>query len=399
MMKKFISIFTAAAVFLCGCDQSEGGISATEEPQQSAVGTPAITESIQPPVTENSPVSSESTVTGTAEEFPFDGIELPPDSPTYGNLPANVKEKGTNAFFCCDENGEIYYADLADNGFLYHLNNGKPEKLADQPASWITAVGDDIFFISPKGSLISGTGETAPKGAVYRYSKTEERCEVYLNEDNVVCLHAAADGLYYGTKGETVYEGGSGTAEVLEYFRSFQSDTSEKQDVNYRLEAGGYHLKPDLERNVYCMTNGETSVDIAAGDTMLFVNSCVCQNKIYAFFRYTFRILDVETGEMRVYKKADFDPLFGGNAPEISGYTVLGNCVYLCFESGIIVKIDENAALSFYLCGNGSDIALLQLYTDGSNLYGCSSGAIYKIVISEEETGKYTVSELREETE
>lgn len=398
-MKKYISMLTAAVILLCGCDQSEGGTFVTEEPRQPAVSTPAITENTQPPVTENPPVSSEPTVTGTIEEFPFDGIALPSDSPTYGNLPANVKEKGTNAFFCCDENGEIYYANLADNGFLYHLSSGKPEKLADQPASWITAVGNDIFFISPKGSLTSGTGETAPKGTVYRYSKTEELCEVYLNEDDVVCLHAAADGLYYGTRGKTVYENGSGTAEVSEYFKSFQSDTSEKQDVNYRLEAGGYSLKPDPERNVYCMTNGDTSVDIAAGDTMLFVNSCVYQNKIYAFFRYTFRILDLETGEMRVYKKADFDPLFGGNAPEISGYTVLGGCVYLCFESGIIVKIDENAELSFYLCGNRSGIMLLQLYTDGSNLYGCSSGGIYKIAISEEEAAKYAVFELGEETE
>lgn len=398
-MKKFISMLTAAVIFLCGCDQSENRTSATEKPQQSVIGSPAITEGSQPSVTENPPISSEPTITGMIEEFPFDGIELPPDSPTYGNLPANVKEKGTNAFFCCDENGEIYYANLADNGFLYHLNNGKPEKLADQPASWITAVGDDIFFISPKGSLTSGTGETAPKGSVYRYSKTEGRCEVYLNEDNVVCLHAAADGLYYGTRGEFVYESGTGTAAVAEYFRGFQSDVSIKQDMNYWLEAGGYHLKPNMERNVYCMTNGETFVDIAAGDTMLFVNSCVYQNKLYAFFRNTFRVLDLETGEMRVYTKVDFDPFFGGNAPEISGYTVLGDCAYLCFESGIIVKIDENAELSFYLCGNRSGIVLLQLYTDGSHLYGCSSSGLYKIVISEEEPGKYAAFELGEETE
>ena len=284
---------------------------------------------------------------------------------------------------------------MADKGFLYHLNDGKPEKLADMRASWITAVGDDIFFISPKTGLVTDGGFIPPKGPVYRYSKTSGECEVFLEDDKIDTLHATADGLYYGTTGGLVaISATESTAEVAEYFIDFQSGSPEEQSVKYWVETGGYHLAPNKDTDAYCMTNGEDSVDIAAGDTMIFFNAFISQNKIYSFFKYTFRILDLETGEMTVYTKDDLAPFFDTGIPEITGSIVKDGCVYLCFQREIILKIDENGKIMSYSCENIPGTTLLQLYTDGSDLYGCTTSNIYKIVFSEDEERKFSVFEL-----
>lgn len=327
--------------------------------------------------------SDDSTFAPPEEDFPFPGMELTGETLTVGNLPANAKEMSTNAFFCCDEDGEIYYTNLADGGYLYHLNDGKPEKLADLPAIWITAVGDDIFFISPKGTITSQIGDSGPTGTVYRYSKTEKRSEVYLDEDNITCLHATADGLYYGTREQRVYESGKGTSVAAEYFRGFQSNVSEKQPMNYWLETCGYHLGYSEERNTFFMTNGRVSADIAADDTLLFMNGCIVDKKNYAFFRKTFRILNLQTGGMRVYTVDDFSSLLGGANSEISGYTVLDGCAYLCFDRSFIIKIDENGALSSLSCGDQS-LSFRQMYTDGSDLYGFTGSDIVKIIFTDD---------------
>lgn len=382
-MKKSIILLTMAAVLLCGCDSGKSHTSVTEDSQQSAIENYSVSEEL---TVETDPPTQ---TTEAAEEFPFYGMEIPTDSLTVGNLPANVKISGSNAFFCCDENGEIYYTNLKDNGFLYHLNGSKQEKLVDLKACNINSIGDEIFFISPNGSL----WEYRTSGAIYRYSKTEKQCEIFLDE-NVSYFHVTVDGLYYMTD-ERVTEGDTTITSPTLYFRGFQSDVSVKQNMNYWLEVGGYHLEPSEERNAFFMTNGEISVDIAAGDTMIFVNGCICQNKIYAFFKKTFRILDLETGEMMVYTGVDFDPRLGSGNYEISGYTVIEGCVYLCFGGSIIAKIEENSDPSFYLCDNKPSILLKQMYTDGSNLYVISGNEIFKIVFSDNGS-KYSVVEIGE---
>lgn len=383
MKKIFIPVIIAIAV-LCGCDNGESRASTSENDIGFSTDPYAdyYEETAKNKLPQTSDTSEDPVLAPPEEEFPFPGMELEGETLTVGNLPANAKEWGTNAFFCCDENREIYYADLTDGGFLYHLNNGKPEKLADLPASWITAVGDDIFFISPKGTMTSEIGGSAPTGTIYRYSKTEKQCEIYLNESNVSALHATADGLYYTVKGQPVSENGESVIETAKYFRAFQSDTSEKQPMNYWVETCGYHLEHSEERNTYFMTNGSVSVDIAADDTMLFVNGCIVDKKIYAFFRKTFRTLDLQTGGMRVYTADDFSALLGGASSEISGYTVLDGCAYLCFARSFIVKIDENGILSSISCDDQS-LSLRQLYTDGSDLYGSSGENIVKIIFTD----------------
>lgn len=390
-MKKLAFLIIIAALMLCGCDNGESsadsGTSIPEIESSSDIGTP------MPEIGTSETNSSTSEGTSETEKFPFNGMALPDHSLTVGNLPENVKETGTNIFFCCDENGEIYYANLADKGYLYHLNDGKPEMLVDIPASWITVVGDDIFFISPKTGLVTEMGFDPPKGSVYRYSKTDGQCEVYLEENNVKSIHAVADGLYYETMGEIK----GGTAEVAMYFKDFRSGSSEKQSVNCWLETGGYHLAANKDTDAYCMTNGEDSVDIAAGDTMLFVNAFISQKKIYSFFMSTFRILDLETGEMTVYTKGDLAPFFEDYIPEITGSMVKDGCLYLCFQRDIILKIDEKGEITSCSCESIPSTSLLQLYTDGSDLYGCTKTDIYKIVFSEEEKDKFSVFKLGEE--
>lgn len=316
-LKPLAALLAAFCLFASGgCSNGESRSSGTEEkPDASTDRSDSYGETAENNPPQISDTSEYPTFAPPEENFPFPGLELTGETLTVGNLSANAKEMSTNAFFCCDEDGEIYYADLTDGGYLYHLNDGKPEKLADLPASWITAVEDDIFFISPTGTITSEIGDSAPTGTVYRYSKTEKRSEVYLDENNIKCLHATADGLYYGTREEWVYESGTGTAAVAEYFRGFQSDASEKQPMNYWLETCGYHLEHSEERNTFFMTNGSVSADIAADDTMLFVNGCIVDKKNYAFFRKTFRILNLQTSGMRVYTADDFSSLLAARAP------------------------------------------------------------------------------------
>lgn len=379
-MKKIFILATLAVLVFCGCSNGESRSSGTEEELDASTSYGEAVEKNPPQISDT---SEDLTFAPPEEEFPFSGMELTGETLTVGNLPANAKEWGTNAFFCCDEDGKIYYADLTDSGYLYYLNDGKPEKLADLPASWITAVGDDIFFISPTGTITSEIGDSAPTGSVYRYSKTEKKYEIYLDESNISALHATADGLYYSAKGKPVLENGESVTETAKYFRGFQSDASEKQPMNYWLETCGYHLEHSEERNTFFMTNGSVSADIAADDTMLFVNGCIVDKKNYAFFRKTFRILNLQTGGMRVYTADDFSSLLGGASPEISGYTVLDGCAYLCFDRSYIVKIDENGALSSFSCGDQS-LSFRQMYTDGSDLYGFTGGDIVKIIFTDD---------------
>lgn len=105
-INRSIILITTAAVLLCGCNNDKSHTSVTEDSQQSAI--------------ENYSVSDESTVktdpqpqtSEAVEEFPFYGMEIPTESLTVGNLPANVKVWGSNAFFCCYENAEKFYPAL-----------------------------------------------------------------------------------------------------------------------------------------------------------------------------------------------------------------------------------------------------------------------------------------------
>ncbi|MBD5129861.1 MAG: DUF5050 domain-containing protein [Ruminococcaceae bacterium] len=389
-MKKSFILITIAAVLLCGCDNGESHNSVIDNSVD--LNASSVKETQQTSSTSDNSTASSLETSSTSEEFPFGGMELPDGSLTVGNLAVNAKAWGNNAFFCCDENGEIYFTNLTDNGYLYHLNDGKPEKLAEMAACWITVVGDDIFFISPNGELTSERGYSGPAGAVYRYSKTDKSCDIYL-DDNISALNATADGLYYVVKEPPVWEDGESVIPHTLYFRDFQSGTSEQQKMNYWVEAGGYHLEPDAGSKTYIMTNGEVSVDVAADDKMLFVNGCICDKKSYSFFRKNFRILDFTTGEMKVFSTDEFNLIFNTYLTEITGYTVLDGCAYLCFETGHIIKIDKDYKLSPYVCDD-STISLRQLYTDGSSIYGSSGNEIVKITFSDDDT--FSVSKLGE---
>ncbi|MBQ6128048.1 MAG: DUF5050 domain-containing protein, partial [Lachnospiraceae bacterium] len=69
-----------------------------------------------------------------------------PDNPpdTIGNTSGNLNNKG----LVCENDGYIYFANLADNHCLYRMttDGNDAEKLADIPVAYINAAGDYLYF-------------------------------------------------------------------------------------------------------------------------------------------------------------------------------------------------------------------------------------------------------------
>ncbi len=137
-----------------------------------------------------------------------------PDNPsdTIGNTSGNLNNKG----LVCENDGYIYFANLADNHYLYRMNTDgtQPQKLIDVPVSYINAAGDYLYFYfdDPGGTKFMGIA--GRMSGIYRLKKGEtdfvclDKCtsgvlnligstlyyEHYDNTDGMQLYHSSLDG-------------------------------------------------------------------------------------------------------------------------------------------------------------------------------------------------------------
>ncbi len=118
-----------------------------------------------------------------------------PDNPpdTIGNTSGNLNNKG----LVCENDGYIYFANLADNHCLYRMttDGNDAEKLADIPVAYINAAGDYLYFYfdDPGGTKFMGV--SGRMSGIFRLKK---------GETDFVCLDKCTSGVL-NLIGSTLY--------------------------------------------------------------------------------------------------------------------------------------------------------------------------------------------------
>lgn len=118
-----------------------------------------------------------------------------PDNPadTIGNTSGNLNNKG----LVCEHDGYIYFANLADNHYLYRMTSdgNNPEKLIDVPVAYINAGGDYLYFYfdDPGGTKFMGIA--GRMSGIFRLKKGDK---------DFVCLDKCTSGVL-NLIGSTLY--------------------------------------------------------------------------------------------------------------------------------------------------------------------------------------------------
>lgn len=324
----------------------------------------------------------------------FEGLGNISDTNVYGNLTINSKDSDYRSYFCVDEEGALYYTNLLDKSCLYSFDGSVTEKLTDIKAVYMNIIGDYIYFISPLGSV----GEYTSRGAIYRYSRTSGEYEIFIDE-NANALYATGDGLYYQIN-ETITDGDTTTVKPTLYYRPFDSDESEKCDYLYSfLRYGDYQLTWRPDSGDFALTDGTNEIALCSDtETMAIIPcSCVYNGKLYSSWSDTLNIFNLLTGEKTVY---DIGALtYRSDGVEISGYTVIDNYIYVALGSSNIYRIDESGeVMDFHSDDGGYTNTIMDLYTDGTELYALMRSKIVKITpyIDEYGLGRFTAQEIGE---
>lgn len=248
---------------------------------------------------------------------------------TIGNTSGNLNNKG----LVCEHDGVIYFANLADNHYLYKMNTDgtNPVKVIDVPVSYINAGGDYLYFYfdDPGGTKFMGIA--GRMSGIYRLKKGEK---------DFVCLDKCTSGVL-NLVGSTL-------------FYEHYDNTNGMQLYSSSLDGKNKGLVLDQIVNPACIVNGD--ILFSEQDSQLLKIFRPGSAQAQPYMNYTVYNPVVEGSDLYFMNMSD------------------DYCLYrYSLSNGELTKITNERIDTFNVYGSvifyqrNTDPALIRVNTDGSN--------------------------------
>lgn len=273
-----------------------------------------------------------------AAESPFKG--LPVEETDMSFSPLVNKKSFDNQLFCYDGRGNIYFANPADNLYLYVYDGEDCRAAAEMPVCGLGYDGGYVYFLS--GKAVNIEDDIGPSGYPYRYDpRTGETKK--LGEAQTESL-TVIDGELYGLNFEAdcyAYKYDSGER----LFNSF-----------YIQKTGDYFLtcRPEGNGIAFYLENGDIS--------HLFITEDIPRNPVFSYGKCFY--IDQNTHELKSVNLTDGSVnvyCSGG----IGDFTLMGGDLYIIDSDQFLCRYDEGKLSRL------NDVRQFEsLYSDDGHLYG-----------------------------
>lgn len=273
-----------------------------------------------------------------------------PENPsgTIGNTSGNLNNKG----LVCESDGYIYFANLADNHYLYRMKTDgtEPEKLIDVPVAYINSGGDYLYFYfdDPGGTKFMGVA--GRMSGIFRLKKGEK---------DFVCLDKCTSGVLNLIDNTLYYEHYDNTNGMQLYRSSLDgkdNGLAVDEIINPACVVGGdiYYSEQDSQLlKIYRVGGHEGRVfmdyavynPVADGSDLYFLN----MHDDYCLYRYS-----LSSGELVKITNERVDT-----------FNVYGNVIfYQRNQNPALIRVNKDGSDAIVIAeGNYENINCTETYT------------------------------------
>lgn len=279
----------------------------------------------------------------------------------YGNITLNSKISSPLGGMICPSEQGLYFSNLKDGGKIYCMKNDESELAVDMPARFINYYGGKLYFISPDYNYT--IYDNVFLGKPYSYDVITGELKELSNSEAVTSLTVTDEGIYYNKIGNN-----SSSLDTPElWLMDLDGENPRQCGYTYVLRSGDNVIDAD---GVHVLTDDRLNIafdfsDSVRFETESFAEACVYDNKLITRSDKTVNITDLVEGSTHTY----------GLYTEISDYIILGDKLYIAFNSSNLLRIDlsDSGGSIHELFSPNSDMVYLKLYTDGTFLYSLGS--------------------------
>jgi hypothetical protein len=365
MKKGGFSIIICTTILMacvCACSSNKT-ISETTESSESTTAESTEKEA----GTETADVTDGENESGTESGEFEDGIlfeGLPKTSELVeGNLSVNVKNCSDASYFCSVD-GNIFFTDFTDNGYLYTLENGKKRLLCAQKACSINYYDGKVYFLSPD---TIDTSRGSAFGDIYCYDTQTGECTLIL-EGDIRYLWVTEEGLYF------LRPVGEDENSMELVYMDFEQEEQLRCYYPDPLRYGNYLITQegavDISGDVTTPSE-ESKIPFSESLSSIYLSRCIYNDFLIVYERGTgFRVVNLSDG---TYYWIPLEAVTEVCGEELSvlGYTVMDDTLYVALgTSDMFVAVDLNTRQVSEQTVYDSMLTFSGFFTDGTNLYG-----------------------------
>lgn len=279
----------------------------------------------------------------------------------YGNITLNSKISSPLGGMICPSEQGLYFSNPNDGGRIYCIKNDESELAVNMPARFINYYGGKLYFISPDYNYT--IYDNVFLGKPYSYDVKTGELKELTNSEAVTSLTVTDEGIYYNKIGNN-----SSSLDTPElWLMDLDGENPRQCGYAYALRSGDNVI--DAE-GVHALTDDKLNIafdfsDSVRFETESFAEACVYDNKLITRSDETVNITDLIEGITHTY----------GLYTEISDYIILGDKLYIAFNSSSLLRIDLSGSDGSIekLFSSNPDMVYTKLYTDGTFLYALGS--------------------------